>query len=115
MTSGVTILISLLRRGVFALLLAAFLVPMPRPTHAEEVRALYAAQGLLCAVNEEGQPHREAHCVLCVLPDSSAAPECKLADRELEFKAISYAAERLILGKTDAITRHARAPPIRFA
>jgi len=102
------------RRSILALLLAAFLVPTPAPTHAEEVRALYAAQGLLCASDENDQPHRAAHCVLCLLPDVGTAPESKISERRLTFEAIHHPIECHRSNVTPASLHRARAPPFRF-
>lgn len=114
MTPGATLLKALYRRGILALVLAALLVPTPRPSHADEVRALYAAQGLLCAASDEGQPHREAHCVLCLLPDASATPEREIAERRLEIEAITHAVRQPVSKKANVISRRARGPPACF-
>ena len=114
MTSGATILKALYRRGTLALVLAALLIPMPRPSHAEEVRALYVTQGLLCAASNEGQPHREAHCVLCLLPDASAAPESEIAERRLVVEAVTHTVRQPVSKKANVLSRRARAPPAPF-
>ncbi len=102
------------RRSVFALLLAAFLVPAPMPTHADEMRALYAAQGLLCAPKSDDQPHREAHCVLCILPAAGAPPECALAERRLTVEVVAHAVKRHLTSATSVRLHRARSPPRRI-
>ena len=114
MTAALTLFCTLLRRGVLALLLAAFLVPAPLPTPADEVRALYAAQGLLCTPGEEGQQHREAHCVLCLLPAAGAATACAVAERRLTVEAIVYRAEFSQTRTKTVGAQQARAPPQRI-
>jgi len=111
---AMTIFSKVWRNGMFALLLAAFLVPPPTPTFADEVRALYAAQGLLCASDDDGAPHRQAHCVLCVIPDVGIGPECALADRAVIAFVVTHSPRSYPSSSRDVSLRRARAPPSRF-
>jgi hypothetical protein len=103
---------SLLHRAVLALVLLAFLVPMPTPTPADEVRASYAAAGLLCDPGETGDSHRKAHCVLCLLQavdagsDASSLPKPALASR-----ATGTLYQSALIVARSAARQQARAPP----
>lgn len=103
-------------RTVLAAVLLAFLaasaVVGPGRMPADEVRAGYAAAGLLCAPDEDGQPHRDAHCVLCLLPSTGAGPEVFGCDGSAGGTPMAVArAEIAIFGVSRAKIRHARAPP----
>jgi len=103
---------TLWHRAVLAVVLVAFLVPMPGRTPADEARAAYAAAGLLCAVDGEGQAHRDAHCVLCLLPAVGAAPDVSECSTSKPAQLITFASiDDALLGPTHDLTRHARAPP----
>lgn len=102
------------RRAICVLLLAAFLVPTPTPTHAEEIRALYAAQGLLCVGNEDRQRHHDAHCVLCLLAEVDSAPKTRETERPLTFELVVHSIAPRPLSVASVGSHRARAPPFRF-
>ncbi len=111
MTLTVPALKILWHRAVLALVLAAFLCPVPGRMPADEVKAAYAAAGMLCAPDGKGQAHHDAHCALCLLPASNAPDiaDCSIS-RQVEALYIVTAMSGLIASAQQA-TRNARAPP----
>ena len=101
----------LMRRAVLALVLLAFLVPIPTPTPADEIRALYAAAGLLCDPDETGGAHFDQHCVLCLLP-AHASPDASSVAGPILAAFITATIQQSPLISTGTTTHHhARAPP----
>jgi len=99
-------------RAVLALVLVSFLVPMPGKTPVDEVRAAFVAAGMLCAVDDEGQAHHDAHCVLCLLPATGGAPDitvCSEPEQTLSIAVIAKGVE--FIGSPLGFIHHARAPP----
>lgn len=101
----------LMHRAVLAMVLLAFLVPISTPTPADEIRASYAAAGLLCDPDESGAPHLNQHCVLCLLP-AHASPDISIVAGPIlsSFVTVSVQHSPLISTRT-ATHHHARGPP----
>jgi len=103
---------TLWHRAVLALVLLAFLVPGPARLPADEIRAAYVSAGLLCDPDEQGQTHRDPHCVLCLLPAVGAAPDAVGCNAPTCRTAVILAAtEPDRIGHRNGVTHHARAPP----
>lgn len=102
----------LLSRAILALMLVAFLVPVPGRMPADEVRALYAAQGLLCDPAEPGEFNRDSHCVLCLLPSAGATPdEVRCASSALPNRIVRGPFRLDLIAALHRVMPQARAPP----
>ena len=112
MTLTAEALKTLLHRTVLALVLLAFMAPGPVRLPADDVRAAYAAAGLLCAPDEGGHSHQDAQCVLCMLSATGAAPETVFCAALVAAVQLSIAAGESDLTEAQrSSSRHARAPP----
>jgi len=102
----------LTHRALPALVVLAFLVPASPPTPADEVRALYAAQGLLCGDDAHATLHHETHCVLCMLPATGATPQAMPCRTALKTgTAIPASRSHTMLPPRRDSNYPARAPP----
>lgn len=115
MTFVGTLLSTLWRRALCVMLLAGLLTPVPSPSHADELRALYAAQGLLCADEQnDGPAHRDPHCVLCLIFAAGTVPEVQIAEHQGVIETIIHPTEQRRSTSTVDRWHRARAPPARF-
>ncbi len=105
-------LMTLTHRAVLALVLLAFLLPGPARLPADDLRAAYVAAGLICDPGEAQHAPDDAHCVLCLLPATGAAPEGVGCAMPMLSARIDLAARVSEPSPTRrGAAHHARAPP----
>ena len=107
---------ALLRRALVVLLAVGFLLPANASTPQDEVRAAYAAQGLICGDSEGGQHSVESHCILClVTAHDNAASDFEVARLRRDTLVLVPLRGASIERRAAPTFHHARAPPVVFA
>ena len=107
---------TLLHRVMAILLAACLLLPVDAATPEDDIRALYAAQGLLCAGDDGAHNPAESHCILCLVAACSDAASGFQAVAHAPYDADPAQGFRTLdQGRAAPATYHARAPPGLFA
>lgn len=105
-----------MRRITMILLAVGFLLPANAATPDDELRALYAVQGMLCADDKGDHVPAESHCVLCLVAafDSN---DSALGIVALRRGAVDQTPLPATPNRAGAALKshHARAPPASFA
>lgn len=107
---------AMLRRVMAILLAVGFLLPANASTPQDEVRAAYAAQGLICAGDEGEQHSVESHCILCLVTAYDSATSgfdvARLRRDTISLVPVHSTSDKR---RTAPTFHHARAPPVLFA
>lgn len=114
--SAVTPILSVVKfcmsRAVPVLVLIGLLCPVSAKMPADEIRAAYAAAGLMCDTNHGEHTHHEAQCVLCLLPGLGGAAGHTCARTERVQTVLYSATARFLDIDSQPENRRARAPPV---